>query len=61
VNRINFMQKANYYLKHETERLRIAEAGYEMVRSKHSGEIRAAQLIAMIRGIVETSSVTFQT
>lgn len=57
VNRSNFMQKANYYLKHETERLRIAEAGYEMVRSKHSCEIRAAQLIELIRDIVGISSV----
>jgi hypothetical protein len=52
VNRKNFLYKAKYYLKNEGERLRIAEAGYEMVRSKHTVEIRAAQLEGKIWRII---------
>lgn len=52
VNKDNFLKKANYYLHHKEERLRIAQAGYKMVRDKHSCQIRAKQLIDMIHDIV---------
>ncbi|MFE0565561.1 glycosyltransferase [Priestia megaterium] len=48
VNRLNFMEKAHYYLTHETERITIAQNGYEMVKANHSSEIRVQQLLSNI-------------
>lgn len=48
VNRLNFMEKAQYYLTHETERIAIAQTGYEMVRTYHSSEARVRQLLSNI-------------
>ena len=47
----NYQEKAEYYLAHEQERIQIAQKGYEMVRSLHSTERRAAELLTAIEGI----------
>ncbi|WP_276623853.1 glycosyltransferase [Syntrophomonas wolfei] len=56
IDELNFEEKAEYYLKHEKERKEIARQGYEMVREKHSSTRRAAQLLEMIEGILESYS-----
>lgn len=48
VNELNFKEKAQYYLIHETERIKIAQTGYEMVRENHSTKVRVEQLISNI-------------
>ncbi|MFJ7994676.1 glycosyltransferase [Peribacillus frigoritolerans] len=52
VNRLNFAKKAQYYLTHETERITIAQNGYEMVRAQHSTEARVQQLLSTITKLV---------
>lgn len=49
----DFMQKAEYYLRHEEERIQIAEQGYRMVRKRHSTTRRAIEWLAMIRKILK--------
>ena len=48
----NLLEKATYYLHHETERMEIAARGYDMVRKHHSTEKRADQFINYIRNIL---------
>ncbi|WP_062351981.1 glycosyltransferase [Bacillus kwashiorkori] len=48
INEENVLNKIHFYLQNESERLKIAKKGYEMVRSRHSTEIRAQQLVAEI-------------
>jgi len=55
INKYNFEQVANYYLIHEEERKKIAQAGYEMVHERHSLEVRVKELIDMIKSIVKKS------
>ena len=43
-----FAEKVEYYLAHEEERLKIAEAGYKMVRSKHSTAHRVRQFLDIL-------------
>lgn len=43
------IEKIEYYLTHEKERLRIAEAGYQAVHLKHTWPCRAAAIILDIR------------
>lgn len=50
----DFQEKAAYYLDHEEERLEIAERGYELVRARHSTTRRAAELLTMIKDILES-------
>ncbi|MEN6325071.1 MAG: glycosyltransferase [Syntrophomonas sp.] len=52
IDEYDFLEKAEYYLNHETERSEIAEQGYQMVRSRHSTVKRATELLAMIEEIV---------
>ena len=43
------VQKAAYYLKHEDERLEIAEKGYQKVKRYHSYQERLNQMIAYLQ------------
>ncbi|MET3690310.1 spore maturation protein CgeB [Priestia megaterium] len=52
INRMNFLEKAQYYLSHESERLTIAKTGYEMVRSYHSTEARVKHLLSNITKLI---------
>lgn len=53
VNRHNFIEKVNYYLKHEVERTQLAQRGYVMVRTHHSTKQRAAELIQHIQQVIK--------
>ena len=55
INKYNFERVADYYLIHEEERKKIAQAGYEMVHERHSLEARVKELIDMIKPIVKKS------
>jgi hypothetical protein len=48
INEDNFAQKAEYYLAHEEERLKIVEEGYRMVRSRHSTTHRVFQFLQIL-------------
>lgn len=50
----NFAEKVDYYLEHEKERLKIAEAGYKMVHSRHSTFHRVRQFL----NILDTFNLT---
>jgi len=53
----NFLEKAKYYLEHEEEREKITENGYNMVRSKHSTEMRVIQFIKTVQDILKENQV----
>lgn len=42
-------QRVNYYLKHETERLKIARSGYKIVRSKHTNVHRLQYILKLLK------------
>lgn len=44
--------KIEYYLKHETERLSIAEQGMEFVRKNHNCGVRVKQFTKVVQGIL---------
>ena len=52
VDEDDFEEKAQYYLEHESERFKIAQQGYEMVREKHSTVKRAADFLNIIKDIL---------
>lgn len=52
INEHDFKQKAEYYLKNEEERLKIAMQGYQMVHQNHTTAIRARQLVTKIEEIL---------
>ncbi|MBN8207254.1 glycosyltransferase family 1 protein [Bacillus sp. NTK071] len=52
INQSNFAEKAKYYLDNEEERITIAKRGEELIRERHSTEIRAQELIAHITKII---------
>ena len=56
IDELNFEEKAEFYLKHEKERLDIAQQGYEMVQEKHTSTQRAVQLLEMIKEILKSCS-----
>ncbi|MFY0543720.1 glycosyltransferase family protein [Brevibacillus sp. H7] len=58
INEHDFEEKAEYYLKNEEERLKIAEQGYRMVHEYHTTAIRAHQLVVMIGDILENYQPT---
>lgn len=49
INRNNWKEKLIYYLENESERERIAKNGYETAIKYHSTEIRAKQLISILK------------
>lgn len=49
----NFLEKANYYLSHEEERITIAEAGYQMVHQRHTVEVRVREFVQMVADIIQ--------
>lgn len=52
INKENFSERAEYYLKNTKERERITEAGYRFVHNHHSTAHRARQLIRQIKRIL---------
>lgn len=54
INEVNFKEQATYYLNHDKERNKITMTGHEFVQQNHSLKIRAKQLVAEIKKIVET-------
>lgn len=52
VDENNFLEKAEYYLAHEEERIQIADAGCRFVHMHHSVNVRAHQLVSMIEEIL---------
>jgi len=52
INKDNFLEKAQYYLGHEEERVKIAAQGYKMVHNNHTVSIRAIQLVSYIKSIL---------
>jgi hypothetical protein len=53
INENNFLEKARYYLLHNKEREEIAYRGYEMVRSRHSAQRRAAEFSSILESILK--------
>lgn len=53
VDENNFLEKAKYYLQYDKEREEIAQKGYEMVRAKHSVDIRVSQFVKIIEDIMK--------
>lgn len=54
INEKNFLKKAEYYLEHKEERVKIAKQGYEFIHRRHSLEVRAAEMVRMIKGIIKS-------
>jgi spore maturation protein CgeB len=48
INKHDFLEKAEYYLRNDDERKRIANNGYMLVRKRHSTATRAKELTKMI-------------
>ena len=44
------IDKADYYLRHENERIRIGTNGYRKVKAQHTYEQRLAKIISIIQG-----------
>lgn len=53
INEQNLVEKAHYYLQHETERLEIASRAYHMVRQAHSTKERARQFVLHVQNIIK--------
>ena len=47
-NRNDLIQKVNYYLQHDAERMEIALNGYEKVANYHTYEMRLAEMIRIL-------------
>jgi hypothetical protein len=52
------VDKAKYYLKHDAEREKIAQAGYEHVMANHTIDHRANTMLNRINVLIEANSVT---
>ncbi len=53
INNKNFINKASYYLQNDEERERITANGFKLVHERHTSEIRAKELIDMIKEIIQ--------
>lgn len=51
INTENWKEKLKYYLKHDEERERIAQRGYETVMKYHTTDIRARQVVDFLRSV----------
>jgi len=49
IDQDNFLDRIQYYLSHPSEAKTIAQRGYDLIRSKHSQDIRAKEFISKIR------------
>jgi len=49
INKDNVVEKVLYYLKHEDERKKIVESAYQIILKYHTVQIRARQLIDIIK------------
>ena len=47
------IEKADYYLRHDEERARIAANGYRKVKEQHTYEHRLAKIISIIQGEIQ--------
>jgi len=52
INSSNFAEKADFYLKNEKERNKIADQGFKFVHQQHSTTNRANQLVEKIKAII---------
>lgn len=43
IDQNNFLKRAQYYLKHEKERVQISRNGYKLIRSRHTTDIRVRE------------------
>ncbi|WP_347550657.1 glycosyltransferase [Pseudalkalibacillus hwajinpoensis] len=48
----NFYEKAEYYLENVEERMKIVQLGAELIRNRHSTEIRVKELLDHIKRII---------
>ncbi|TBL81064.1 glycosyltransferase [Paenibacillus thalictri] len=53
ITKDDFYTKAEYYLNHEAERQRIADAGFHFIHNHHSAAIRAKQFLGCVETIME--------
>ncbi|MBD0379946.1 glycosyltransferase [Paenibacillus sedimenti] len=58
INENNFHTKAKYYLRHTEERKKIALRGYQLIRKRHTTEIRVGQFIDYIRALIGSTGRT---
>lgn len=52
VTESDFREKADYYLHHEEERMEISQRGFDMIHSRHSSRIRAAELLDTLQQLL---------
>ncbi len=52
------VDKAKYYLAHDSEREKIAQAGYEHVMANHTIDHRAGVMLERINSLIAANSVT---
>lgn len=52
VDEKNFLDKVHFYLENDSERIRIARQGYEMVRKRHLTSIRAVEMVQHIHEVI---------
>jgi len=53
INRNNYIDKIQYYIKHENERNQIIKRGWEIINKHHSTKIRASQLLNYLKELIE--------
>ena len=46
----DMMNKISYYLEHDDEREHIAQAGYQLVKDKHTMKLRVSELLEFFGG-----------
>ena len=49
-SRQDLMDKIDYYLEHEDERLQIAENGYKKVKEYHNYKVRLEEILDVVGG-----------
>lgn len=60
INEKNFVNKIYYYIKHEEERKRIINNGYDTVMKYHTCEIRAKQILHYLEELLEGCLIKYQ-
>jgi spore maturation protein CgeB len=52
-DRMNFYERAMYYLENENERIEITENGYEFIHANHTDDVRAEDFVNMIQEFIQ--------